>query len=206
MKTLKKIALLLVLMLSTVSLYGCGKQSPTDVVNEYFQKVQKGDTDLEKLIVSVEDEEEKETEDSIESDNFSEETQNKLLEKVKGITYKVNSETIDGDSAKVNVTVKGMDLNIVFGKVIQEAFSFALTQAFSGIEMSDEESDAYFDSLLNKYLDEVTYSERTLDINLTKVDNEWKIQEDDVLSKLILGIDESTFNAGNSGNTEESQE
>lgn len=206
MKTLKKIALLLVLMLSTVSLYGCGKQSPTDVVNEYFQKVQKGDTDLEKLIVSVEDEEEKETEDSIESDNFSEETQNKLLEKVKGITYKVNSETIDGDSAKVNVTVKGMDLNIVFGKVIQEAFSFALTQAFSGIEMSDEESDAYFDSLLNKYLDEVTYSERTLDINLTKVDNEWKIQEDDVLSKLILGIDESTFNGGNSGNTEESQE
>lgn len=204
MRIFKKLALVLVLMLSTVSLYGCGKATPTDVVNEYFQKVQKGDTDLEKLIVRVE--EEKETEENIESDNFSEETQNKLLEKVKGITYKVNSETIDGDSAKVNVTVKGMDLNIVFGKVIQEAFSFALTQAFSGIEMSDEESDAYFDSLLNKYLDEVTYSERTLDVNLTKVDNEWKIQEDDVLSKLILGIDESTFNGENSGNTEESQE
>lgn len=90
-----------------------------------------------------------------------------------------------------------MDLNIVLGKVIQEAFGYALAQAFSGVEMSDEESDAYFDSLLNKYLDEVTYSERTLDVNLTKVDKEWRIQEDDVISKLLLGIDESTFNGEN---------
>ncbi len=199
MRILKKLALVLVLMLSTVSLYGCGKQSPTDVVNEYFQKIQNGEGDVNDLFAKVE-ESEKETEDNIDNSNLSEETQNKLLEKMKGITYKVNGETIDGDSAKVNATVKGLDLNVVFGKVIQEAFNYSLAQVFSGNEMSEEESNAYYDSLLIKYLDEVTYSERTSDIELTKVDGEWKIKEDKSILKLLLGIDESTLGGNTDGN------
>jgi hypothetical protein len=203
MKDLKKLALILVMMLSTVLLYGCGGPSPTDVVNEYFVKTQKGDTDIEKLFVMVEEEGEEET---VKSDTFSEDAQKKLLEKIKEITYKVNSETIDGDNAKVNVNVKGMDFNIVLGKVMQEAFSFAFTQAFSGVEMTDEENNAYFNNLLSKYLDEVTYSERTLDVDLTKVDKEWRLQESDALSKLLLGIDKSTFANENEGAIEGSQE
>ncbi len=199
MKILRKLSLVLVLTLSTVLLYGCGKQSPTDVVNEYFQKIQNGDGDVNDLFAKVE-ESEKETEDNIDNSNFSEETQNKLLEKMKGITYKVNGETIDGDSAKVNATVKGLDLNVVFGKVIQEAFNYSLAQVFSGNEMSEEESNAYYDSLFIKYLDEVTYSERTSDIELTKVDGEWKITEDYSILKLLLGIDESILGGNTDGN------
>lgn len=195
MKNFKRIALILAMMLSTVLLYGCGGKTPTAVVNEYFEKIKSGDTDVQQLFSMVEEETEnaEENEGNSQEDNFSEEVQNKLLEKLKEITYTVNSETIDGDNAKVNVTVKGMDLNIVIGKVMQEAFSFALTQAFSGTEMTEEENDAYFNNLFSKYLDEVTYSERTLDIELTKVDKEWKIKETDTISKLLLGIDESTF-------------
>ncbi len=190
MKKLKKISIILVMMLSMVLLYGCGGKSPTDVVNEYFKKVKSGDTDVQKL-VSIAGEENEDSEGS----NLSEEVQKKLLDKVKEITYTVNSETIDGDNAKVNVTVKGMDLNIVIGKVMQEAFTFALTQAFSGTEMTEEESNTYFNSLFSKYIDEVTYSERTLDVELTKVDKEWKITGEDAMSKLLLGIDESTFSS-----------
>ncbi|MGG7058967.1 DUF5105 domain-containing protein [Clostridium tertium] len=195
MRNFKKLALILAMMLSTVLLYGCGGKTPTAVVNEYFEKIKSGDTDVQQLFSMVEEETEnaEENEGNSQEDNFSEEVQNKLLEKLKEITYTVNSETIDGDNAKVNVTVKGMDLNIVIGKVMQEAFSFALTQAFSGTEMTEEENDAYFNNLFSKYLDEVTYSERTLDIELTKVDKEWKIKETDTISKLLLGIDESTF-------------
>ncbi|MGG7212644.1 DUF5105 domain-containing protein [Clostridium nigeriense] len=195
MRNFKKLALILAMMLSTVLIYGCGGKTPTAVVNEYFEKIKSGDTDVQQLFSMVEEETEnaEENEGNSQEDNFSEEVQNKLLEKLKEITYTVNSETIDGDNAKVNVTVKGMDLNIVIGKVMQEAFSFALTQAFSGTEMTEEENDAYFNNLFSKYLDEVTYSERTLDIELTKVDKEWKIKETDTISKLLLGIDESTF-------------
>lgn len=202
MKNLKKLATVLVMMLSTTLLYGCGENTPTDVVNEYFQKVKSGDTDIKKLVTMVEEESAEVNEESLEEDNFSEETQKKLLEKIKEIDYKVNSETIDGDNAKVNVTVKGMDFNIVLGKVMQEAFGFIFTQAFSGVEMSEEESNTYFNELLNKYLDEITYSERTLDVDLTKVDKGWKIKETDAISKLLLGIDEATFSNENEGTAE----
>lgn len=191
MKKLKKLALILAMMLSTVLLYGCGGKTPTDVVDEYFKKVKSGNTDVQHLF-SMSGEEDNADVNS-ESDNLSEELQNKLLEKLKEISYKVNSENIDGDSANVNVTVKGMDFNVVIANAMQEAFSFALTQAFSGTEMTEEESDAYYNSLFIKYLDEVTYSDRTLDIELTKVDKEWKISEDSTITKLLFGIDESTF-------------
>lgn len=192
MKNLKKLALILVMILSTVSLYGCGGNSPSDVVNEYFKKIKSGATDIENVFAMVEEEAEQ-NDEALGKDSFSEETQKKLLDKMKEITYKVNSETIDGDNAKVNVTVKGMDFNIVLGKTMQEALGYLFTQALSGVEMSDEENDAYFNTLINKYLDEVTYSERTLDVELTKVDKEWKIKEGDAILKLLLNIDESTF-------------
>lgn len=200
----RKIAAILVVMLSTVLLYGCGGSTPKTVVNDYFVKVQKGDTDIHQLFTGVEGKEDG-TEDDLENNNLSEETQEKLLGKLKEITYTINSETIDGDNAKVNVTVKGMDFNIILGKVMQEAFSFMFTQSFSGIEMTEEENDTYFNTLLNKYLDEVTYSERTLDIELTKVDKEWKIKESNAISKLLLGIDESTFSNENDNDKNENE-
>lgn len=198
MKTLKKLTVILGLMLSMGVLYGCKASTPTDTTNKYFEKIKNGDADVQKLFTMSEESDQK-TNESIKADTFSEDTQKKLLDKLKGITYKVNSESIEGDTAKVNVTVKGMDLNVVLGKVMQEAFTYILTQSFSGVEMSDADNDAYFNSLLIKHLDEVTYSERTADIELTKVDKDWKIKESNELSKVLIGIDESTFNNANQG-------
>lgn len=55
MKGLKKLSLLLVMMLTTTLLYGCGGPSPTDVVNEYFKKMQNGDVDVQKLFAMAEE-------------------------------------------------------------------------------------------------------------------------------------------------------
>lgn len=199
MRNFKRLAMFLVLIMTTV-LYGCGGNTPTDVVNEYFGNIQKGNTNVQDLFNMVAEEGNAE---DVESDSLSEETSKKLIEKMKGLTYKVNKEEINGDNAKVNVTVKGMDLSIVIGKVMQEAFGYMLSQAFTGVEMTEEESNKYFEGLFVKYLDEVTYSERTEDITLKKVENEWKIEENDALSKLVMGIDSSTFS---NLNEEESSE
>lgn len=199
MRNFKRLAVFLVLIMTTV-LYGCGGNTPTDVVNEYFGNIQKGNTNVQDLFNMVAEEGNAE---DVESDSFSEETSKKLIEKMKGLTYKVNKEEVNGDSAKVNVTVKGMDLSIVIGKVMQEAFGYMLSQAFTGVEMTEEESNKYFEGLFIKYLDEVTYNERTEDITLKKVEKEWKIEENDALSKLVMGIDSSTFS---NLNEEESSE
>ena len=112
---------------------------------------------------------------------------------MKKLTYKINSEEINGDTAIVNVTVNSMDLGGVFAKVIQESFSYALAQAFSGMEISDEEGERYINDLTIKYLDEVSYSEKTDNILLSKVDGKWKIDENESLTKLVIGIDSSVF-------------
>ena len=117
----------------------------------------------------------------------------KLLKSMKKLTYKINSEEVDSDTAIVNVTVNSMDLGWVFAKVIQESFSYALAQAFSGMEISDEEGERYINDLTIKYLDEVSYSEKTDNILLNKVDDEWKIDENESLTKLVIGIDSSVF-------------
>ena len=58
----------------------------------------------------------------------------KLLKSMKKLTYKINSEEVDSDTAIVNVTVNSVDLGGVFAKVIREYFSYALAQAFSDME------------------------------------------------------------------------
>src|SRR5690606_8447919 len=113
----------LVLMLSIGVLYGCKASTPTDTANKYFEKVKNGDADVQNLF-TMSEESDKKANDSLKADTFSEDTQKKLLDKLKGIDYKVNSESVEGDTAKVNVTVKGMDLNVVLGKVMQEAFTY----------------------------------------------------------------------------------
>ena len=191
MKYFKKVSLLLATMLTTtLLLHGCGGKTPTDVVNQYLKKVKKADMNVAELVDGIEEQEE------VESKSFSEDTEKKLKKKIKGMTYKINSETIDGETAKVNVTVKGPDLNIVIAKVMQESMGFIFTQSISGTEMTEEQSNTYFDGLFSKYLDEITYSERTDDISLIKVDGKWKIEQDDSLSTLMYGIGNSTLGDG----------
>lgn len=185
MKKTKALIGIMILLITTL-MYGCGGQTPTDTVEEYFKKVQKGDTDVEDLFMSI-------SEDVEESDEFPDEISKKLLDAVSKLTYTINSETITEDTAKVNVSVNGADLSIVMANVIQEAFTYAISQVFSGVEMTEEESDNYFNTILSEKLDEITYSDRSGDISLTKVDGEWKISENDALTSLILGLDSSLF-------------
>lgn len=81
------------------------------------------------------------------------------------------------------------DLGEVFEKVIQESFSYALAQAFSGMEMSDDEGERYINDLILRYLNEVSYSEKTDNILLSKLDDKWKINKNESLTKLVMGID-----------------
>ncbi len=66
-----------------------------------------------------------------------------------------------------------------------------MAQAFSGVEMSDEDSENYMNDLLSKHLDEVSYSDKTDDITLSKIDGKWKIDESESLVKLVMGFDSS---------------
>ena len=193
---MKKTRILIGAMILTLValMYGCGGKTPTNTVEEYFKALQKGDTEVENLFLSSSEDNE-ELEDAVEEiDELSDKVEEKLFKAIAKLTYTVNSESINEDTATVNVTVEGIDLAVVMVDVIQESFTYMLSQVFSGIEMSEEESDNYFNTVFSEKLDGVTYSERSGDISLTKVDGEWKISENDSLTTLVLGLDSSLFN------------
>lgn len=186
MKYVKQLSVVLVLIITT-ALVGCNANTPSDVVSEYFDKVKKGDTSAKELFAVVEES----GQEVLDEDGVSKEVTDKLIKKMKKLTYKINSEEINGDTAKVNVTVNSMNFGEVFGKVLAESMGYFMGQAFSGVEMSDEDSENYMNDLLSKYLDEVSYSDKTDDITLSKIDGKWKIDESESLVKLVMGLDSS---------------
>lgn len=186
MKYVKQLSVVLVLIITT-ALVGCNANTPSDVVSEYFDKVKKGDTSAKELFAVVEES----GQEVLDEDGVSKEVTDKLIKKMKKLTYKINSEEINGDTAKVNVTVNSMNFGEVFGKVFSESMNYFMGQAFSGVEMSDEDSENYMNDLLSKHLDEVSYSDKTDDITLSKIDGKWKIDESESLVKLVMGFDSS---------------
>jgi hypothetical protein len=71
------------------------------------------------------------------------------------LTYTINSESINGDSATVNVKVNGPDMSKVMGEFMKRALSTAFSQALSGNKTSDEENNKQYESIFVECLDNV---------------------------------------------------
>ncbi len=192
MKLLKKISIAMALMLSVTTFYGCKSNSPSDTVKTYLDGIKNAD---EKTISTLLDEVEKENEDT-QSNSYK-----KVVSEIQKITYTINSESVDGDKATVNVKINGPDIAGVVAQSIQKMFTSALSQAFSGTEMTEEEQNKLYDDIMLECLNEVKFTDRTGDITLEKSDNEWKITDENEMIKLIMNIDPATFDPANT-NTE----
>ena len=130
-----------------------------------------------------------------------------IKENAEQITYNIKSSTIKEDSATINVEFEYLNGGPVLKAAIGEAFSQLVPMAFSGMEVSEEDSAQIFLSALKDKQENIeeTFTKKTLDIKLVKVDNKWYIDEpidellDVVTSNFISAareIDES-FNSLN---------
>lgn len=184
MRLFKKISLLIVVLLTTIILFGCSSSTATDAVDEYLKKIQTGEIEVQKLIKGTE----------IDYDDLTEETKTKLLESIEKITYKINNEEYYGDTAVVNLKVNSIDFEDALEHISQEFFKYIFDQAFLGVEMTSEERSLYLQEVFEKYLDNASYVERTGDISLHKVENNWVVKEDYELMNLLTGLDRSKSN------------
>ncbi|WP_195263141.1 hypothetical protein [Clostridium sp. 1001275B_160808_H3] len=187
MKLLKKISIIMILVLSVTAIYGCKSKepSPSDTVKTYFDEIKGADEAMISTLLST-----------VKENNTN--SSKKMVTEIQKLTYTINSEAIEGeDNATVNVTVNGPDIAAVIAKGIQEVFTSALSQAFSGTEMTEEEQNKLYDDILIKALDEVTFTDRTGDITLEKSENGWKVTNENEVTKLIMNIDPTTFDPTN---------
>lgn len=196
MKNLKKLTAIMLLLFLVVGVYGCGAKKPSDVVTTYFEEIKKGNSgEFDKLLNKTLDKSE-------EKENAYDESIKKLMSSMSKVTYKINSEKIEGDSATVNVTLNGPEFSKVIGEFMKKAMADALSKAFSEDKTSEEENAKLYDKILSECIDNMTYAERTGDIKLTKTDGEWMINSEDSLGTLLLGIDMNAFNNINNDNTQ----
>ena len=148
---------LLLFALPIFLLIGCEMaNTPTSKVENLFTKYQKVDTDIDKGIDSI-----------LEEQNLTNERKDRyrdVLEKqYKNLTYQIKDEEIDGDTATVTVEIEVTDLKKSINDLVYDSNIYT--------------KDTYDEEKLNrleKAKDKVKY---TLELTLTKSDRdeEWKL-------------------------------
>lgn len=190
MKKLNKILPIMLLVFIPFTLISCGSESASDVVKTYLEEVKKGENgEVDKLFADMVEETEEASNDTADAEE-SQAVNDAMSNVMKKLDYKINSESVEGDIAKVNVTITGANLSQALVSYMQEAMGKMLELAFSGTEISDEESNKIVEEVLVEKLNTAEVQERTNDITLNKVDGNWVIQGDDSLTTLLLGTAE----------------
>lgn len=95
------------------------------------------------------------------------------------ITYKIKGSKIEGEKASVTVDFKYVNGGPLLKGTIGEVFTKAISIAFSGVEMNDEEMGQMFVSAMNNQKQSIkeSFVEKTIDIKLVQVDKKWYIDE-----------------------------
>ncbi|MGI5873501.1 MAG: hypothetical protein ACOX8R_02430 [Bacillota bacterium] len=178
----KRILLPVFLTLLALVLCACGEKTPSEVVDEAAVAFQNQDTaalselyngkvDLESFFTQ---------EDS--SSELEAEAFKALADKLCDFDYEILDETIDGDTAKVEVKLTTYDFATVANGTMSQVFTTAFSMVFSDDEFDDSKTEELFNTVLLGKLGEQTEKTKTatIAIPLTRTESGWKI---DKLSK-----------------------
>lgn len=187
---MKKLMCMVLAIALMVPLAGCSRASAESVVEDAIQAFQSADVDA--IRQSWGNTDLASSEDSAEDDAYTQQ----LLEPIaSGLTYQITDSTEDAKARTATVTVEftSIDMSAVFSEWMGELVSQALGYAFlpadqqpSEEELSELSIEIFCDVVENHTDDKVT---NTVDIPLSLVENEWKIDtSDEVLDAMTGGM------------------
>lgn len=192
---IKKLAIiLLVALLSLTVLTSCslGVEKPEKVVSNALDALKKQDQEkMEEYftyeeLMNFSDEEKKEIEES--DDSFNSEQIKKLI--FAKLEYKILSTTEKGDKATVEAEITNIDMKAVMQQYFSEVLDISMSNALAGDSaISDEEIDEKLEQI---FIEKMTKNDQatkttTVEIQLVKKDNKWKIQLDEKIQDAITG-------------------
>lgn len=168
-----KLKLIMMAMITVFVSVGCSSESPTDAVNNYFDEIKKGsNAQVSELFM-----------DSLDTNKENEEESAELNEAMKIYFSKINvnvlSESVENDSASVEVELTGLN----FAKITLGVLEESLSKMFEVQENTSENINSEFLAKTKS----ATTETRKGTINLTKADGKWNIEEDLSLTNLMLG-------------------
>lgn len=118
-------------------------------------------------------------------DTMSEEDRETVLMMTKNLTYKIGKSVVNGKTAVISTDITNIDMSEVFTDVI----AAALSQSLVNPNLSEKELE---EAMLKKFAEIIDGLEnkkvtKTVDVNLVKVGDDWKINVDASLLDALLG-------------------
>ncbi|WMJ78520.1 MULTISPECIES: hypothetical protein [unclassified Sedimentibacter] len=125
----------------------------------------------------------------VESDDGSEsEYINKIFE---NLDYKIISSEEKENEAVVKADITNIDMEKVMGEAMKNSLAEVFSQAFSNL--GEQQSEAESEDMFNEHFEQAIENNKdskvvnTVDIKLTKVDEQWKINMDSDLQNALMG-------------------
>jgi len=125
----------------------------------------------------------------VESDDGSEsEYINKIFE---NLDYKIISSEEKENEAVVKADITNIDMEKVMGEAMKNSLAEVFSQAFSSL--GEQQSEAESEDMFNEHFEQAIENNKdskvvnTVDIKLTKVDEQWKINMDSDLQNALMG-------------------
>ncbi len=117
------------------------------------------------------------------TDEASQENVKKIIDKIlTSIEYSiVSSEKVDNENVTVKVDVTSLDMEMAMQNFTTEFIAFSMTEEAANLsdeELNNKMLEILLEVLSNPDLETV---KNTIDINVTKVDNEWVIEQNEEL-------------------------
>lgn len=168
---------LLALCLAFV-LAGCGeKQKPEDAVNDFFTGLTRFDTVKMQENVAAAAQSDVEQKELIgEKEQFLTAYFQKNAAKV---TYEIKEVQVDGDTAKVQVHCRYVDMTEMFGQSMAEYLKQSMGLVLAGHELTDEEASTLLKGIVTEKIETVpeAFAEKDITLELVKEDKKWKLKE-----------------------------
>lgn len=166
MKQIKKVLLMVIVLFLVV---GCGNMmnTPTKKVEEFLSKYQTQDkTVLDQLDEVIDDA-------GTMVDDQKKEYRELMKKQYQNLSYKIKDETEDGTSATVQVEIEVYD----YGKAISQSETYLTTnrEEFLDKDTQEIDSEKFLDYKIGQMKDTKDKIKYTINFTLTKVDDEWKL-------------------------------
>jgi transcriptional regulator of met regulon len=164
--------------------------NPEKTIDETFTALKKGNMDVLMEYTSTEGTDNSFTNELTEGlTNGTDSTENTELEKemldscFSQLEWKIAETKKDGDTAVVTVDITNKDFSNVMQEIFSEMMAQAFASAFTGQEMTEEDTM----QLMKEKIDEVTATTtNTEEINMVKEDGIWKFSNSDELANMLL--------------------
>ena len=180
---MKKVLVILLAVMMLFGIAGCQTAGPDKTVSDLLDAMKAWDTATLEEYMGLE-----EIYGAADMDMSTEEaemTEALMKALTANLDYKIVDTKEKGDTAVVTAEITNVDMSVVLAEYITQVFALY----FSGTEMTEEElNDAVLDLLVtsieNNQENLVT---NTVDIELSKIDDEWVITADDAFYNAVFG-------------------